>query len=38
MLPMDGAVADEWGRMVARHESLRRPVHAMDGLIAASPR
>lgn len=33
---IDGAVADEWGRLVARHEARGRPIHAMDGLIAAS--
>lgn len=36
ILPIDGAVADEWGRLVARHESLGRPIHAMDALIAAT--
>lgn len=35
-LPVDGAVADEWGRLVARHESVGRPIHAMDALIAAT--
>jgi predicted nucleic acid-binding protein len=34
--PVDGAVADEWGRLVARHESGGRPIHAMDALIAAT--
>jgi toxin FitB len=33
---VDGAVADEWGRLVARHEAARRPIHAMDALIAAT--
>lgn len=36
ILPVDGAVADEWGRLVARHDSLGRPIHAMDALIAAT--
>ena len=34
--PVDGAVADEWGRLVARHETAGRPIHAMDALIAAT--
>jgi hypothetical protein len=33
---VDGAVADEWGRLVARHETAGRPIHAMDALIAAT--
>jgi len=36
ILPADIAVADEWGRLVARHESAGRPIHAMDALIAAT--
>jgi hypothetical protein len=36
ILQVDGAVADEWGRLVARHEALGRPIHAMDALIAAT--
>jgi toxin FitB len=36
ILPVDIAVADEWGRLVARHESTGRPIHAMDALIAAT--
>ena len=36
ILPVDGAVADEWGRVVARHDSLGRPIHAMDALIGAT--
>jgi predicted nucleic acid-binding protein len=36
ILPVDGAVADEWGRLVARHDALGRPIHAMDALIAAT--
>lgn len=33
---VDGAIADEWGRVVARRESRGRPISAMDGLIAAT--
>jgi toxin FitB len=34
--PVDGAVADEWGRLVARHEAGGRPIQAMDALVAAT--
>ncbi len=33
---VDGAIADEWGRLVARHEARGRPIQAMDALIAAT--
>jgi len=33
---IDGAIADEWGRLVARHEARGRPIQAMDGLIAST--
>lgn len=33
---IDGAVADEWGRLVARQEARGRPIAAMDGLVAAA--
>jgi hypothetical protein len=33
---IDGAVADEWGRLVARQEARGRPIAAMDGLIVAT--
>lgn len=33
---VDGAIADEWGRVVARRESRGRPLSAMDALIAAT--
>ena len=36
ILQVDAAVADEWGRLVARHDALGRPMHAMDALIAAT--
>lgn len=35
---IDGAIADEWGRVVARREALGRPIQAMDALIAATAR
>lgn len=36
ILPVDAAVADQWGHVVARSESNGRPIHAMDALIAAT--
>ena len=33
VLPIDGRVADEWGRLTAR---LRNPLPAIDGLISAT--
>lgn len=33
---VEGAIADEWGRLVARAEARGRPLTAMDGLIAAT--
>ena len=36
VLPVDTAVADTCGRVVARSEKLGRPVGAMDALIAAT--
>ena len=33
---IDGAIADEWGRLVARQEARGRPIAAMDGLVAAT--
>jgi toxin FitB len=36
ILDIDPAVADEWGRLVARREMTGEPMHAMDALIAAT--
>jgi predicted nucleic acid-binding protein len=36
ILPVDGAIADTAGRMVARSEAAGRPMEAMDALIAAT--
>ncbi len=36
IIGVDGAIADEWGRVVARGEARGRPIHAMDALIAAT--
>jgi toxin FitB len=36
IVPIDGPIADEWGRLVARQEARGRPIAAMDGLIAAT--
>ncbi len=35
---IDGAVADEWGRLVAQREASGKSIHAMDALIAATAR
>ncbi len=36
ILPVDNAVADAWGRLVAECEARGRSLAAMDGLIAAT--
>jgi predicted nucleic acid-binding protein len=36
VLPVDDAVAREWGRMAARAELAGRPIPVVDGLIAAT--
>jgi toxin FitB len=36
VLPVNGAVADAWGKIVARAETAGRPIHAMDAFIAAT--
>ena len=36
VLGIGPGVADLWGRLVARREALGRPLHAMDGLVAAT--
>lgn len=36
IIGVDGAIADEWGRWVARREVRGAPIHAMDALIAAT--
>jgi predicted nucleic acid-binding protein len=36
ILPVDGAVADAWGRLAAASEAAGRPLGAMDALIAAT--
>lgn len=36
IIGVDGAIADEWGRLVARREVRGAPIHAMDALIAAT--
>jgi toxin FitB len=35
VLPVDNAVADAWGKLVARSEAVGRPIGAMDAFIAA---
>jgi predicted nucleic acid-binding protein len=36
VLPVDTAVADQWGRITAKAKATRRPVHAMDAFLAAT--
>jgi len=36
MLPVDAAVADEWGRLLAHAENAGRAVGGIDALIAAT--
>jgi predicted nucleic acid-binding protein len=36
VLSIEPSIADLWGRLVARCETLGRPIHAMDALIAAT--
>jgi toxin FitB len=36
VLPVDGPVADAWGKVVARSESSGRRMSAIDGFIAAT--
>ena len=36
LLPVDQAVADGWGQVVARHEAAGRPIGIMDAFIAAT--
>ena len=33
---VDGAIADEWGRLIAHRETRGRTIHTMDALIAAT--
>ena len=35
-LPVDGRVADAWGKTVARHEAQGRPIGVMDAFVAAT--
>lgn len=36
VLPVDPAIADRWGELVARREAAGRPIAAMDAFIAAT--
>jgi predicted nucleic acid-binding protein len=36
ILPIDGAVAEAWGKLVARREGTGRPIGVMDAFIAAT--
>jgi predicted nucleic acid-binding protein len=36
ILQIDNSVADAWGRIVAHHEALGRPINPMDAFVAAT--
>ena len=36
IISVEAAIADEWGRIVARREARGRPIGAMDALLAAT--
>jgi predicted nucleic acid-binding protein len=36
LLPVDEAIADRWGEVVARRETAGRPIGVMDAFIAAT--
>jgi hypothetical protein len=36
ILPIDLAIADEWGKLVARRHTLGRPIGVMDAFLAAT--
>jgi predicted nucleic acid-binding protein len=36
ILPIDAAIADEWGKLVAHREASGHPMDAMDAFIAAT--
>jgi predicted nucleic acid-binding protein len=36
VLPVDGAIAHSWGRVMARGRAMGRPVGAIDAFIAAT--
>jgi toxin FitB len=36
LLPVDAAIADEWGRLLARAEKAGRPADGVDALIGAT--
>jgi len=36
ILPVDGEVADAWGKTVSRSETAGRPIGAMDAFLAAT--
>ncbi|MDD2677725.1 MAG: type II toxin-antitoxin system VapC family toxin [Methylacidiphilaceae bacterium] len=38
LLPIDAAVADDWGGVIARRETQGKPISAMDAFIAAVAR
>ena len=38
ILPIEAAIADQWGRLTAASKAAGRPIHAMDAFLAATAR
>jgi predicted nucleic acid-binding protein len=38
ILPIEAAIADQWGRLAAAAKAVGRPIHAMDAFLAATAR
>jgi predicted nucleic acid-binding protein len=38
ILPIEAAIADQWGRLTAAAKAAGRPIHAMDAFLAATAR
>jgi predicted nucleic acid-binding protein len=36
VLPIDGSIADTWGKVVARRQAVGRPIGSIDAIIAAT--
>jgi len=36
VLPVDGKIADAWGRTVARSEAIGKPISSMDAFLSAT--
>jgi len=38
ILPIEAAIADQWGRLTTTAKAVGRPIHAMDAFLAATAR